>query len=134
MPIDEEIFKFWNSSSKTQKPHSLDLHRDHLAQWRTEGYSAVVMYQLLKDKCACDAQAIRRYLNKHFPIQVDPVMARHTILGQDLDIDFGYLGKFLDDEGLIQKAWVFSFRLRHSRRTYYGEHLTVLVFQATYLE
>jgi len=42
-------------------------------------------------------------------------MPRSTIIGQDLDIDFGYLGKFLDDEGEMKKAWVFSFRLRHSR-------------------
>lgn len=118
MPTDEEISKHWNLTTKTQKPHPLDLHRDHLEQWRKEGYSAVVIHQLLKDKSSCDAQSIRRYLNKHFPQQVDPVMVRNTISGQDLDIDFGYLGKFLDDEGATRKAWVFSFRLRHSRRTY----------------
>lgn len=118
MPTDEEISRLWNLTSKAQKPHPLDIHYDHLEQWRKEGYSAVVIHQLLKDKSSCDAQSIRRYLNKHFPKQVDPVMVRNTISGQDLDIDFGYLGKFLDDEGVIRKAWVFSFRLRHSRRTY----------------
>lgn len=117
MPTDEEISKFWNSTPKASKPHPLDIHRDHLEQWRKEGHSAVVIHQLLKDKCSCDPQSIRRYLNKHFPHQVDPVMVRNTTPGQDLDIDFGYLGKFLD-EGIIRKAWVFSFRLRHSRRTY----------------
>lgn len=118
MPTDEEISKFWKSKSHNQKPHPLDLHREHLKQWKKEGYSAVVIHQLLKDKCPCDEQAIRRYLNKHFPKQIDPVMIRNTIAGQDLDIDFGYLGKFLDDEGIIRKAWVFSFRLRHSRRAF----------------
>lgn len=118
MPTDKEIFEFWDSKAKTHKPHPLDLHRDHLEQWRKEGYSAVVMHQLLKDRCSCDAQVIRRYLNKHFPKQVDPVMVRQTVPGRDLDIDFGYLGKFLNEEGCPQKAWVFSFRLRHSRRAY----------------
>ena len=117
MPNDEEISRFWKLTSKTKKSHPLDLHRDHLQQWRKEGYSAVVIHQLLKDKCSCDVQSIRRYLNKHFPNQIDPIMVRSTIQGQDLDIDFGYLGKFLD-EGIIRKAWVFGFRLRHSRRTY----------------
>lgn len=118
MPSDAEIYKFWKLPPKTQKLHPLDLHRDHLEQWKKEGYSAVVMHQLLKDKCSCDAQTIRRYLNKYFPSQVDPIMVRSTTPGQDLDIDFGYLGKFLDDEGVVRKAWVFSFRLRHSRRAY----------------
>jgi len=118
MPTDGEISKFWNLTSKIQKQHPLDLYRDHLEQWKKEGYSAVVMHQILKDQCSCDAQTIRRYLNKHFPDQADPIMVRNTTPGQDLDIDFGYLGKFIDDEGVIRKAWVFSFRLRHSRRTY----------------
>src|ERR1700733_2637630 len=58
IPTDAEISRFWNSTSKTQKPHPLDFHRDHLEQWRKEGYSAVVMHQLLKDECSCDAQTI----------------------------------------------------------------------------
>src|SRR5271163_2024809 len=59
MPSDEEISKFWNSTSKTYKPHPLDPHRDQLGQWRMEGHSAVVMHQLIKDKCSCDPQSIR---------------------------------------------------------------------------
>jgi hypothetical protein len=118
MPTDEEISKAWNLKVKTQKFHPLDIHREDLQQWRKEGNSAVVIHQLLKDKCPCDAQAIRRYLNKHFPKPIEPVMVRPTTPGKDMDIDFGYLGQFLDHEGTLRKAWVFSFRLRHSRRTY----------------
>jgi len=119
MPTDEEISKFWNSTNKVQKKkHPLDLHRDSLEQWKKEGCSAIVIHRLLKDKCPCDPQAIRRYMHKYFPNPIDPVMVRHTIPGNDLDIDFGYLGKFLNDEGIVKKAWVFSFRLRHSRRAY----------------
>jgi transposase len=118
MPTDDEIFKVWDSKPKTQKPHPLDLHRDNLEQWRKEGYSATVIYQLLKEKCPCNPQMIRRYLNRKFPKIIEPIMVRPTIPGQDMDIDFGYLGVFLDNEGIKRKAWVFSFRLRHSRRTY----------------
>lgn len=84
MPTDEEISKVWNSTVRTQKPHPLDLYRNHLEQWRKEGYSAIVIHQLLKDKCSCDAQVIRRYLNKHFPKPIDPVMVRSTIPDQEL--------------------------------------------------
>jgi transposase len=118
MPSDEEITRVWNPKSKTQKSHLLDAYHDDLKRWRQEGHTAVVIYQLLKDKCSCDAQAIRRYLNKYFPKPIEPVMVRPTVPGQDMDIDFGYLGNFLDDEGILRKTWVFSFRLRHSRRAY----------------
>jgi transposase len=117
MPCDEEIAKVWNPKTKNQKLHLLDPYIDDLKQWHEQGYSAVVIHQLIKDKCPCDAQAIRRYLNKHFPKAVEPVMVRPTVPGQDMDIDFGYLGNVLDD-GILKKAWVFSFRLRHSRRAY----------------
>lgn len=118
MPNDEEISRFWNSSNKNTKSHPLDLHRDDLCQWRKEGYSATVIHQLLKGSSPCGVQTVRRYLKKNFPKLIDPIMVRQTFAGQYLDIDFGYLGKFLDDEASARKAWVFSFRLRHSRRAY----------------
>ena len=118
IPTDEEISKFWNTDYKSCKSHALDPYRDKLEQWNKEGNSAVVIHQLIKDSCPCDVQAVRRYLKKHFPKEIDPIMVRNTISGHDLDIDFGYLGIFFDDEGNLRKAWVFSFRLRHSRRAY----------------
>jgi hypothetical protein len=119
MPSDEEIAKVWDRKTKTQC-HPLDTYRDQLERWHKEGLSSVVIYQLLKDKCSCDAQAIRRYRNKHFPKMKEPVMVRSTVPGKDLDLDFGELGKFLDDDQTIKKVWLFSLRLRHSRKAYRG--------------
>jgi transposase len=118
IPTDEEISMFWNAKLKTKNNNPLTLYHDNLKRWKTDGCSAVVIHQLLKDKCPSSEQAIRRYLKRNFPKEIDPVMTRSTIAGQDLDIDFGYLGKFQEDDGVIRKAWVFSFRLRHSRKTY----------------
>lgn len=47
---------------------------------------------------------IRRYFNNHFPNQADLVMVFNTILEQDLEIDFGYLGKLFDDESVMRKG------------------------------
>ncbi len=117
MPSDEEIAKVWNKKPK-DKTHPLDPHKEELEQWSKEGLSSVVIQQLLKDKCSCDVQAIRRYRQKHFPKQVEPVMVRFTIAGKDMDLDFGYLGRFLDDKRELKKVWLFSLRLRHSRKAY----------------
>ncbi len=117
MPSDEEIAKLWNRKSKTQS-HPLDIHKELLEQWDKEGLSSVVIHQLLKDKCSCDVQAIRRYRNKHFPKPIEPIMVRSTVPGRDLELDFGELGKFLDHDQTIKKVWLFSLRLRHSRKVY----------------
>ena len=118
MPTDEQIFLAWGNRESRQKQHYLDPYKEKLKQWKNQGISAAVMSLLLKDECHCDPQAIRRYLRKHFPKQIDRVMVRHTEPGKDVDIDFGYLGTFLDSQGTLRKTWVFSFRLRHSRRAY----------------
>ena len=117
MPNDEEIAKLCNQKTKTQI-HPLNIHREQLEQWDKEGLTSVVIHQLLKDKCSCDAQAIRRYRNKYFPKLVEPVMVRSTVPGRDLDLDFGELGRFLDDDQVVKKVWLFSLRLRHSRKAY----------------
>lgn len=117
MPSDEQIAKVWNKKPKDMS-HPLDPHKKQLEQWSKEGLSSVVIQQLLKDKCSCDVQVIRRYRQKHFAKQIEPVMIRYTIPGKDMDLDFGYLGKFLDDKRELKKVWLFSLRLRHSRKTY----------------
>jgi transposase len=117
MPSNEKIANVWNQKTKTQS-HPLDAYREQLEQWNKEGLSAVVIHQLLKDKCPCDVQAIRRYRNKHFPKPIEPVMVRSTVPGRDMDVDFGELGRFIDDDGTIKKVWLFSLRLRHSRKAY----------------
>ncbi len=66
MPSNEEIAKVWTKKTK-KTPHQLDRNKEQIEQWHKEGLSSVVIYQLLKDKCSCDAQAVRRYRNKHFP-------------------------------------------------------------------
>jgi len=84
-----------------------------LEKWDQEGLTSVVIHQLLRDKSSCDAQAIRRYRSKHFPKPVEPVMVRSTVAGRDLDLDFGELGRFLDEDQVVKKVWLFSLRLRH---------------------
>jgi hypothetical protein len=117
MPSDDEIAKVWKKETKTRS-HPLDPYREQLQQWSQEQKSAVVMYQLLKEKCSCSDQSIRRYINKHFPKVVQPVMVRSTTAGAHLDLDFGDLGYFFDDEGIRTKVWLYSLRLRHSRKAY----------------
>ncbi len=117
MPSDEEITDKWNVKTK-DRSHPLDEHKEQLEAWNKDGLSSIVIHQLLKDKCICDVQAIRRYRAKHFPNPIDPIMVRSTTPGSDLELDFGELGRFRDDAGVIKRVWLFSLRLRHSRQAH----------------
>lgn len=46
-------------------------------------------------------------------------MVRQSYPGEIMDVDFGFLGLFWDSiESRFRKTWVFSARLRHSRKAY----------------
>lgn len=117
MPSDEEIAQAWSIKTTGQK-HPLDCYKEQLEKWHNEGLSSVVIHQLLEGKYSCDIQVIRRYRTKHFPKLIEPIMVRSTAPGRDLDLDFGELGKFFDDHQTIRRVWLFSLRLRHSRKAY----------------
>ena len=117
MPSNEEITDKWSKKAK-DRSHPLDRYKGQLEAWNNEGLSSVVIHQLLKDKCTCDVQVIRRYRAKYFPAPIDPIMVRSTTPGGDLELDFGELGRFRDDAGVIKRVWLFSLRLRHSRQAH----------------
>lgn len=117
MPSDAEIGLVWKPKPKTQN-HILTPYHENIKEWHNAEYSAVVIHKLLQEKCICGIQVVRRYLSKNFPQLLTPVMVRPTYPGKDMDVDFGYLGLFLDKYGCQKKTWIFSARLRHSRKTY----------------
>ncbi len=117
MPSDEEISQTWRRKDNSYS-HPLDIYKDQIAQWIQEGFSSIVIQQLLQDKCPCNVQVIRRYRQKHFPKIPEPVMVRATSPGKEMEVDFGELGKFQDSDGTLKRVWLLSCRLRHSRKAY----------------
>jgi predicted XRE-type DNA-binding protein len=119
MPNDEQIATARKEQMQPLPPRNpLEPFHKQIEQWDAKNISSVVIKQLLHDKYRCDVQAIRRYRKKHFPKLIDPVMVRSTVPGQDLELDFGELGRFLDEKREVKRVWLFSFRLRHSRKAY----------------
>ena len=106
----------------TYKPvHELDRYIEEIRRWRDEGYNAVVVQRFLKNQHSVQIKigALRRYLNKHCQALPKPIMVRPTTPGKTMEVDFGFLG-YLWNESVkkLRKAWVFSARLCHSRKTY----------------
>ena len=100
--------------------HPLDARRDQIEGWRREGYSFLVIHELLQQRgVEYSETTVRRYIHRHFPPPVRPVMRRETKPGEVMEVDFGHLGLTWDAATRSRRrTWVFSGRLRHSRRAY----------------
>ena len=84
--------------------HPLDARREQIEGWRGVEYSATT---------------VRRYIHRHFPPPVRPVMRRETKPGEVMEVDFGHLGLTWDAATRSRKrTWVCAGRLRHSRRAF----------------
>ena len=120
LPSEEEIEKVRaGKRDKKGAQHPLAMYLDDFRRWIKEGYTCVVMHQLIKDRYHCSEPTVRRFLRKYLPSRVKPVMVRATVPGRDMEVDFGYLGITYDPQTRRnRKTHLFSGRLRHSRLAY----------------
>lgn len=117
MPDDQQIGEAFKNFTKP-KVSVLDPYHQLIKEWHALGYTVPVIQRLLMEKVQCSISQIRRYI-RTFPKQVEPVMVRPTLPGEAIDVDFGFIGLFWDSvEQKFRKTWVFSARLRHSRKAY----------------
>lgn len=114
----QQAFKV-SQSSVNCRSSKFDPYYKLIQEWFSAGYSSIVIHKLLTEKMSCSLVQLRRYLRKVFPKKTDPIMVRQTHPGEVLDVDFGFLGMFWDPIiSKFRKTWVFSARLRHSRKAY----------------
>ncbi len=120
IPPDDEIYSLWESDeSKNESEHPLDRFKPDFERWRQENYSYVVIHELIKARYNCSESTVRRYIQKMLPKHAKPVIPRSTMPGEIMEVDFGFLGLAYDDnEKRNRKAYVFSGRLRHSKKAY----------------
>lgn len=121
LPSEITLYELW-CGLKEDWLHPLDNWQDDFKRWIDDGLTYVVMHQLIFNKYQCDESTVRRYVKRRFPEKPKPVITRKLIPGEIMDVDFGELGKVYDpDQKRPRKAWVFSARLRYSRKVYREE-------------
>ena len=122
LPSEHELQEVYHEQrgGEDSRGHPLDAHRDQIKRWHREGYSFLVIHKLLQERgVEYSETTVRRYIHRQFPAPVRPVMRRETKPGEVLEVDFGHLGLTWDAATrLRRRTWVFSGRLRHSRRAY----------------
>lgn len=121
LPSEKELILAFRPNGKASSKYPFEQYLDDIKSWHSEGLTAIVIQRMLKQKHSfvCEISTLRRYIRKHFIKLPDPVMIRTTVPGEIMDVDFGFLGKLWDNsENRNRKVWVFSARLRHSRKAY----------------
>ena len=122
LPSEHQLREAYHEqrAGEDSRRHPLDERRDQIERWRQEGYSFLVIHELLRQRgVEYSETTVRRYIHRHFPTPVRPVMRRETKAGEVMEVDFGSLGLTWDAATRSRRrTWVFSGRLRHSRRAY----------------
>jgi transposase len=123
LPSEQEVEQARRSVGKAGRDkllfEQLAAHEEEFRYWHEQNYTAVVMHDLIRKRVRCSLSTINRYLKSRFPEPVQAVMRRDTVAGKVMEVDFGYLGITYDaDSGRNRRTWVFSGRLRHSRRAW----------------
>jgi transposase len=120
LPSEEAVQKVRaGAQGRKKERHPLLGYLEEFRQWVKAGHSFVVMHQLIKDRYPCSEATVRRFVQKYLPSGRKPVMARETVPGEDMEVDFGYLGISYDCVSRRnRRTFLFSGRLRHSRLAY----------------
>ncbi|MCP4130340.1 MAG: IS21 family transposase [bacterium] len=120
MPVEKEIYNaYHNITEQPTTSHPLESFREDLKRYKDEGYTYVVMHELIKDRYSCSESTVRRFVQNHIE---DNHPRTGVIRDRELsvmEVDFGHLGILYDDcERRNRKAYVFSGRLRYSAKAY----------------
>jgi transposase len=103
---------------KIIKTKKLDNYKEDFEEWLSLGLTGVLIREKLeKEKNIKVSYAtVSRFLKQfNIPEVYIPLIAK---LGEEAQVDFGYLGRFIKDNKLV-KVWCFSIVLSHSRYSYH---------------
>ena len=120
LPSEAEIERVRGETTDEKSlEQQLDRYRDDIEEWVKNKHSYVVIHALIRDQVPCSESTVRRYVKRAFPEVADAVMRRPTVVGEVMEVDFGYLGITYDaHSGRNRRTYVFSARFRHSRRAW----------------
>jgi transposase len=104
-----------------RKPHVrlLDEHQEKILKWIEEGLSGLRIHEELG---AIGIKASYTTVKDYIAVakRKSKIFVRvHTDPGQEAQVDFGYCGYTLDNQGKRRKTWVFNMRLSYSRLDFY---------------
>ena len=108
-----------SGSPPPQNESSAEPFRELVRQLRNRKVEIAAIHQRLRERGYTGSySSVRRFVSRLEPPQPDVVVRVETKPGEEAQVDFGYAGKMLDDDGALRKAWAFVMTLSWSRHQY----------------
>lgn len=108
-----------NYPIKKAHPKKLDAYKEKIIEWLEHNFTVIKIHEFLtKEGIRVSYSATKNYVvqlkGRH------AICIRfHTLPGEEAQVDFGYAGLTLDNEGKKRKTWLFNMRLSYSRLDYF---------------
>jgi len=122
-PIEELEKRVQESFPETPPPHqqsTLEAYRELVEQLHGQGVSGKVIWQRVQEQGYVGSiGAVYRFLKrlKQPAPGSDAVVRVERAPGEEAQVDFGYVGYMLDEDGRRRKAWCFVMILSWSRHS-----------------
>lgn len=105
-----------------KKPHPciLDPYKERIVEWlEKEGLNGLKTFERLRSEGVKVSYATVKTCLADIKKREDIFIRIQTLPGEEAQVDFGYVGLTLDNNGKKRKTWVFNMRLSYSRLDYY---------------
>lgn len=101
-------------------PTIIDKYKDIINTKVNQELSAKRIYQDLKSEHDYDGsyETVKLYVREVKTSKIKAFMVNSSLPGEEVQVDFGYVGKMPDANGTMKKAWVFCMILSYSRYMY----------------
>ncbi len=105
--------------SKKPHPRILDKYREKILEYLEHNLSGVRIFEeLRKTGIEVGYSTVKLYISD-IKKNAGVCVRFHTAAGEESQVDFGYAGLTLDNNGRKRKTWFFNMRLSYSRCDYY---------------
>jgi transposase len=102
-----------------QNVSTVEPYRELVEKLRAKDVEIAAIHQRLKERgFEGSYMAVYRFVRKLEPATPNATVRVETPPGAEAQVDFGYAGKMLDEDGQPRKSWCFVMTLSHSRHQY----------------
>jgi transposase len=107
------------ASPPPQNISSVEPYRSTVKKLHDQGVEMAAIHERLKERGYQGSYAsVVRFVKRLDPVEKETTSRVETPPGEEMQVDFGYAGRMLDEAGELRKTWAFVATLSWSRHQY----------------